>query len=43
MGKNEVEALYRDAIYMHLLREGLSEFRAEFEARRRMQRDDELI
>jgi len=43
LGKNEKEALYRDAIYVHLLREGMSEFRAEFEARRRMRRDDELL
>lgn len=43
LGKNEIEALYRDAIYLHLLREGKSEFLAEHEARRRMQRDDELV
>jgi hypothetical protein len=43
MGKKEIEDLYKDAIYNHLLRKGLSEFRAEHEARRRMRRDDELV
>ena len=43
LGKNDIEALYKDAIYLHLLREGVSEYLAENEARRRMQRDDELL
>jgi len=43
LGKNDLEALYKDAIYLHLLREGLSEFIAENEAYRRMRRDDELV
>ncbi len=43
MVKNDVKALYKDAIYSHLIREGFSEFRAECEARRRMRRDDELV
>ncbi|MBE3122794.1 MAG: hypothetical protein IMZ43_03420 [Thermoplasmata archaeon] len=38
--KKEVEVLYKDAIYVHLIREGYSEYRAEAEARRRMMRDD---
>jgi hypothetical protein len=42
LGKKEVEALYKDAIILHLLREGYSEHRAEAEARRRMMRDDVL-
>jgi hypothetical protein len=40
--KKDVESLYKDAIYNHLIREGYSEFRAEVESRRRMRRDDEL-
>jgi hypothetical protein len=40
--KKDLESLYKDAIYNHLLREGYSEFRAEVESRRRMRRDDEL-
>jgi hypothetical protein len=43
LGKNDVKALYKDAIYSHLLREGVSEYIAENEARRRMRRDDELL
>ena len=42
LGKKEVETLYKDAIILHLLREGYSEHRAEAEARRRMMRDDVL-
>jgi len=42
LGKKEVEELYKDAIYQHLLREGYSEYRAEAEARRRMMRKDEF-
>jgi len=42
LGKKEVEELYKDAIVLHLLREGYSEYRAEAEARRRMMRDDML-
>lgn len=40
--KKEVKDLYKDAIYQHLLREGLSPNRAEAQARRRMMRDDVL-
>jgi hypothetical protein len=40
--KKEVEELYKDAIVLHLLREGMSPNRAEAEARRRMTRDDAL-
>jgi hypothetical protein len=42
LGKKEVQELYKDAIVLHLLREGYSEYRAEAEARRRMMRDDML-
>jgi hypothetical protein len=42
MGKKEVEELYKDAIVLHLLREGYSEYMAQAEARRRMMRDDVL-
>jgi hypothetical protein len=42
MGKKEVESLYKDAIFIHLLREGYNENRAEAEARKRMTRDDVL-
>jgi hypothetical protein len=42
MEKKEIEALYKDAIYIHLIKEGYSENEAEAEARRRMRRDDEL-
>jgi len=42
MGKKEVEELYKDAIVLHLLREGYSEYRAEAEARRRMMHEDEF-
>jgi len=42
LGKKEVETLYKDAIYQHLLKEGMSEFKAEVEARKRMMRDDVL-
>jgi hypothetical protein len=42
LGKKEVKELYKDAIVLHLLREGYSEYRAEAEARRRMMRDDML-
>ena len=41
--KNDVEDLYKDAIYLHLLREDLSEYLAQNEAQRRMRRDDELM
>ncbi|VVB62005.1 Uncharacterised protein [uncultured archaeon] len=36
MKKKEIEELYKDAIYQHLIREGYSEYHAEAEARRRM-------
>jgi hypothetical protein len=42
LGKKEVEELYKDAIVLHLLREGYSEYMAEAEARRRMMRNDEF-
>jgi len=42
LGKKEIQELYKDAIVLHLLREGYSEYRAEVEARRRMMRDDML-
>ena len=34
--KKEIEELYKDAIYNRLIREGYSEYHAEYEARRRM-------
>jgi hypothetical protein len=40
--KKKIQDLYKDAIYQHLLREGMSPNRAEAEARRRMTRDDVL-
>jgi hypothetical protein len=40
--KKEVQELYKDAIVLHLIREGHSEYSAEAEARRRMMRDDVL-
>jgi hypothetical protein len=40
--KKEVEDLYKDAIIIHLLRQGMNENRAEAIARRRMMRDDAL-
>jgi len=42
LAKKEVQELYKDAIVLHLLREGYSEYMAEAEARRRMMRDDVL-
>jgi hypothetical protein len=42
LGKKEVEQLYKDAIVLHLLREGYTEYMAQAEARRRMMRDDVL-
>jgi hypothetical protein len=42
MGKKEVDALYRDAIFSHLLREGYTDYIAEVEARRRIVRHNEL-
>jgi hypothetical protein len=42
MVKKEVQELYKDAIVLHLIREGHSEYSAEAEARRRMMRDDVL-
>jgi len=42
MAKKEVKDLYKDAIVLHLIREGYSEYSAEAEARRRMMRDDLL-
>jgi len=40
--KKEIQQLYKDAIYQHLLKEGYSEYQAEAKARRRMMRDDTL-
>jgi hypothetical protein len=40
--KKEVQELYKDAIVLHLIREGYSEYSAEAEARRRLMRDDLL-
>jgi hypothetical protein len=40
--KQEIQELYKDAIVLHLLREGMNPNRAEAEARRRMTRDDSL-
>ena len=40
--KKELQDLYKEAIYQHLLTEGMSPNRAEIEARRRMRRDDVL-
>jgi hypothetical protein len=40
--KKELQDLYKEAIYQHLLAEGMSPNRAEAEARRRMRRDDVL-
>jgi hypothetical protein len=34
--KKEIEELYTEAIYNHLIREGYSEYHAKAEARRRM-------
>ncbi len=42
MVKKEVQDLYREAIYQHLLRQGFSPLRAEIEANKRMMRDDTL-
>ena len=42
MAKKELQDLYKDAIYHHLISEGMSPNRAEAEARRRMTRDDTL-
>jgi hypothetical protein len=42
MAKKELQELYKDAIYQHLLSEGMSPYRAEIEARKRMRRDDVL-
>jgi len=40
--RKEVQDLYREAIYQHLLRQGVHPLRAEAEANRRMMRDDVL-
>jgi len=40
--KKEVQDLYKEAIYQHLLAKGLNPTRAEAETRRRMRRDDVL-
>lgn len=42
MPRKELQDLYREAIYQHLLAQGMSPQRAEMEARRRMTRDDVL-
>jgi hypothetical protein len=38
LGENEVNQLYKDAIYWHLIGKGYTEFEAEVEARRLAQR-----
>jgi hypothetical protein len=40
--KKDIQALYLEAIYQHLLAEGMNPNRAEAEAHRRMRRDDAL-
>jgi hypothetical protein len=40
--KKELQNLYKEAIYQHLLSQGMNPQRAEAEARRRMMRDDIL-
>jgi hypothetical protein len=42
MAKKEVQDLYREAVYQHLIAQGLNPTRAEAETRRRMRRDDIL-
>ncbi len=42
MGDKQVNKLYKDAIYWHLISLGYSEKHAEIEARRRMMPQDEL-
>ena len=42
MGDKEVNQLYKDAIYWHLISKGYSEAQAEMEARKRMLPQDEL-
>ncbi len=36
MGDNELNQLYKDAIYWHLISKGYSEKQAEIEAKKRM-------
>jgi hypothetical protein len=38
LGEAEVNKLYKDAVYWHLIGEGYSEFEAEVEAARRVAR-----
>ncbi len=42
MVRKEIQDLYRDAIYHHLIRQGFHPHQAEAEAYRRMMRDDSL-
>jgi hypothetical protein len=42
LGKIEEETLYRDAIFVRLLREGMNEYQAKVEAERQMLRKKEL-
>jgi hypothetical protein len=42
MGEKELEKLYEDAIYWHLIGKGYSEKQAELEAKRRMLQQNEL-
>jgi hypothetical protein len=42
MGKKEIDALYRDAIFSHLIREGYTDYIAEVEARRRINKHSEM-
>ena len=39
---SDIEQLYKDACYFHLIDKGLSQFMAEFETNRRMQQKKEL-
>jgi len=42
MGDKEVNQLYKDAIYWHLISQGYSEEQAKMEARKRTLPQDEL-
>jgi len=41
MEKKNLNALYIDALYSHLIRQGYSEYQAEVECRRRLQQMSE--
>jgi hypothetical protein len=40
--ESDIEQLYKDAIYIHLVQKGLSHFMAEFETNRMIQQKKEL-